>query len=133
MLNTAQKMKFSITDFFSKCDQIRRKLQIWSHLLKKSVMENFIFLHWNLPVFSKKLYFTKFQLDKYMQPPTGLGKSWNVLGFLDFFEKCWKKSGILQNVCLVNFHRVVVLRVSSHQISLYHQTRKHHCVICPFI
>ena len=39
----AQKMKFSIKDFFSKCDQIRRKLQIWSHLLKKSLMENFIF------------------------------------------------------------------------------------------
>ena len=29
---TAQKMKFSIKDFFSKCGQIRRKLQIWSHL-----------------------------------------------------------------------------------------------------
>ena len=40
---TAQKMKFSITDFFSKCDQIRRKLRIWSHLPKKSVIENFIF------------------------------------------------------------------------------------------
>ena len=40
---TAQKMKFSITNFFSKCDQIRRKLRIWSHLLKKSVMVNFIF------------------------------------------------------------------------------------------
>ena len=40
---TAQKMKFSITDFFSKCDQIHRKLQIWSHLLKKSAMDNFIF------------------------------------------------------------------------------------------
>ena len=26
-------------DFFSKCDQIRRKLQIWSDLLKKSLME----------------------------------------------------------------------------------------------
>ena len=38
---TAQKIKFSIKDFFSKCDQIRRKLQIWSHLLKKSIMENF--------------------------------------------------------------------------------------------
>ena len=38
---TAQKMKFSIKDFFSKCDQIRRKLRIWSHLLKKSLMENF--------------------------------------------------------------------------------------------
>ena len=41
--DTAQKMKFSIKDFFSKCDQIRRKLRIWSHLLKKSQMENFIF------------------------------------------------------------------------------------------
>ena len=40
---TAQKMKFSIKDFFSKCDQIRRKLRIWSHLLKKSLIENFIF------------------------------------------------------------------------------------------
>ena len=36
-------MRFFIKDFFSKCDQIRRKLQIWSHLLKKSLMENFIF------------------------------------------------------------------------------------------
>ena len=36
-------MKFSITDFFSKRYQIHRKLCIWSHLLKKSVMENFIF------------------------------------------------------------------------------------------
>ena len=41
--NTAQKIKFSIKNFFSKCDQIRRKLRIWSHLLKKSLMENFIF------------------------------------------------------------------------------------------
>ena len=29
---TVQKMKFSITDLFSKCDQIRRKLPIWSHI-----------------------------------------------------------------------------------------------------
>ena len=36
-------MKFSIKNFFSKCDQIRKKLQIWSHLLKKFLMENFIF------------------------------------------------------------------------------------------
>ena len=40
---TAQKMKFSIKDFFSKCDQIRRNLRIWSHLLKKPLMENVIF------------------------------------------------------------------------------------------
>ena len=39
----AQKMKFSIKDFFSKCDQIRNFLRIWSYLLKKSLMKNFIF------------------------------------------------------------------------------------------
>ena len=36
-------MKFSIKNFFSKCDQIRSFLQTWSHLLKKSLMENFTF------------------------------------------------------------------------------------------
>ena len=40
---TAQQMKFSIKDFFNECDQIRRKLRNWSHLLKKSLMEKFIF------------------------------------------------------------------------------------------
>ena len=39
----AQKMKFSIKDYSSKCDQIRSFLRIWSHLLEKSLMENFIF------------------------------------------------------------------------------------------
>ena len=38
-----KKLKFSINDFFSKCDQIRRYLRIWLHLLKNSLMENFIF------------------------------------------------------------------------------------------
>ena len=39
-------MKFSIKDFFSKCNQILSflsSLQIWLHLVKKSLMENFIF------------------------------------------------------------------------------------------
>ena len=36
-------MKFSIKNFFSKCAQIHKKLRIWSHLLKKSLKENFIF------------------------------------------------------------------------------------------
>ena len=42
---TAQKMKFSIKGFYRKCDQIRRKLRTWSHLLKKSLMQNF-FVQW---------------------------------------------------------------------------------------
>ena len=40
---TAQKMEFSTIDFFSKRDQIRSFLRISSHLLKKSLMENFSF------------------------------------------------------------------------------------------
>ena len=36
--NTAQKMKFSIKGFFSKCDQIHSFLRIWSHLLKTSLI-----------------------------------------------------------------------------------------------
>ena len=37
-------MKFSIKDFISKCDEIRSFLQIKSHLLNTSLMENFIFV-----------------------------------------------------------------------------------------
>ena len=40
---TAQKIKFVIKDFFIKCDQICSFLRISSHLLKKSLMGNFIF------------------------------------------------------------------------------------------
>ena len=36
-------MKFSIKDFFSKCDKIHNFLRIWSHLLKKPFIEKFIF------------------------------------------------------------------------------------------
>ena len=43
MAGTAQKIKFSVNNYFIKYDQIRRKLQIWSHLLKQSLMENFAF------------------------------------------------------------------------------------------
>ena len=50
-------MKFSIEDFFNKCDQICQKLRIWSHLLKEPAMENFNFYialaaqqKWNLQI-----------------------------------------------------------------------------------
>ena len=41
--NSPQIMKFSIKDFFSKCDQMRRKLRIWSYFLKKSLIDNLFF------------------------------------------------------------------------------------------
>ena len=40
--DTAREVKFCFKDFFSKCDQIRSFLRIWSCLLK-SPIENFIF------------------------------------------------------------------------------------------
>ena len=42
-LHHCAKNEFSIKDFFNKCDQICRKLLIWSHLLTKSFVESFIF------------------------------------------------------------------------------------------
>ena len=75
---TAQKMKFSIKDFFSKCDQICRKLRIWSHLLKKSLMESLVFcavlvlnnIHCNVDFFSLSMlgYFEPLS-DKCMSMP----------------------------------------------------------------
>ena len=50
-------MKFTINDFFSKCDQIHRKPRIWSYLLKKSLMENLIFCEVSL-FYKNKLYNT---------------------------------------------------------------------------
>ena len=41
---TTQKIKFPINDFFSKYDQILSFLRSWSHILKKSLMENFFFV-----------------------------------------------------------------------------------------
>ena len=54
---TSQKVKFFIKDFFSKYDQICRKLRIRSHLLKKSSMENFIFC----AVLTSKVYLESWQ------------------------------------------------------------------------
>ena len=43
ILTQHKKTKFSIKNFFSKCDQIRSFLRMWLHLLKKSLMQSFIF------------------------------------------------------------------------------------------
>ena len=79
-------MKFLITDFFSKCDLIRRKLQIWSHLLKKSLMENFIFCALTVEELS-----------------TGKKKApWSVYTFLEYLLKHDSKEKGLRFDILVN-------------------------------
>ena len=54
-------------NFFSKCDQIGSFLQIWSHLLKKSLMENFI-SYAVLTIFAKL-----FIIDVLQDPNNGCG------------------------------------------------------------
>ena len=44
LINTAQKSKFSIRDFFSKYDQIRSFVRIWSHLTKETLNGKLHFL-----------------------------------------------------------------------------------------
>ena len=43
-ISNPQKMKFSVNDFFIKCWQITRKKQIRSHLRKKFVTQNLLFV-----------------------------------------------------------------------------------------
>ena len=65
-------MKFCIKDFFSKCNQTRSFVRIWSHLLEKSLMENFIFCavyaSAYIPVFSliKGVYWPDIDLHAYL-------------------------------------------------------------------
>ena len=95
-------MKFSIKDFFSKCDQIRSFLRIWSHLLERSVMENFIFcVEWmqrslstkiSLPITSKVNFSTE-ELEK-IDETKAKGKYFFVFVLVDIIRK---------NICLYLF------------------------------
>ena len=69
-------MTFSVKYFFNKCDQIRSFLRIWSHLLEKSLMENFIFY----VVYRSILFVTTFTLNKktYSQRGTNVSGKLNV-------------------------------------------------------
>ena len=69
-------MKFSIKDFFCKCDQIRRKLRIVSHLLKKSLLENFIFC-----AVQQEMIIIIYKSDY-------LRRSWNFIKMIFLYEHC---------------------------------------------
>ena len=59
-------------NFFSKYFQIQRKLRIWSHWLKKSLMENFIFSTVKAKIRILLAYFLNilsfFRLEAYLEP-----------------------------------------------------------------
>ena len=74
--DTVWKMKFSIKDFLSKCDQIRSFLRIWSYLLEKSLMENFIFLC------STSLYLIDFQSVNRTSSSICINFCFNIISFI---------------------------------------------------
>ena len=59
---TAQQMKFTIKDFFGKCDQIRGKLQSLSYLMKKSWKSEVNFCEFNLFISVINTFVTLFTL-----------------------------------------------------------------------
>ena len=75
-------MKFSIKDFFSKWDQMRRKLRIWLHLLKQFLMENSFFVQWLnicnsfIEIFSS---LEKWKSKTLIRSPVDTGPKLNVL------------------------------------------------------
>ena len=60
-------MKFAIKDFFRKCDQIRRKLLIWPHLLKKSLMETSFLVQWHRILLALTLKDNSFYISQTVQ------------------------------------------------------------------
>ena len=101
-------MKFSIKDVFSKCDQIHSFLRIWSHFLKKCLMENFIFCavciqseYSKIRTRNNSVFWTPFT-------------QWiliKIIGFLKItrcsklFNECWHK---------INYYKGLYLLVSAY-------------------
>ena len=100
-------MKFSTKDFFSKGDQIRSFLRIWSHLLKKSKVENFIFC----PVLVYKVYYTRYQVLQYL---------WQIKYVLKNGHSKWPK--YYDQYCLtkfdLHFTSLIMIRISENGLTL---------------
>ena len=93
ILITAQKMKFPIKYFFSKCDQTA-KLQIWSHLLKKSLTDNCGFC-------AVKWFLAKFFILFNMIPKLN---TLIIVCFETFFKAYICKDVFLKKLSLLSFH-----------------------------
>ena len=110
---TAQKMKFSITDFFSKCEQIRSFLQIWSHLLMKSLMDNFIFC----------AVFELVNIKQELRMPSS-NKIYKfitlLVGKISSIKHVNNKTGAAKNnVHFVYYHRLFFVKAKKNKIKIY--------------
>ena len=101
-----EKMRLSIKDFFSKCDQIRSFQRIWSHLLKKSWMENLIFCAvrcrekdpWNFITILKNYY-----------NPRKIYKKNAREGV--YLEQSWSRASLFSTSIFRYFHNVMILEL----------------------
>ena len=101
LIYTTQKLKFSFKDFLSKCDQIRRKLRIWSHLLRKSLMENFIFHAVTFTVNSRYLEYSTSWTYRYLEEiPCSLGHL--ALFSVKIISLSWMSMRYLQHLVFSN-------------------------------
>ena len=77
-------MKFSIKDSFNRYDQICSFLWIWSHLFKKSLMENFIFCATILPEkfhhIGNRVLYTPLNLDYVTFGTAALSNVYIIIG-----------------------------------------------------
>ena len=90
-------MKFSVNDFPSKYDEIRRKLRIWSHLLEKSLIESFIFCA--VPRFAMPTFHPTWHIINTFKILCYLILSWPSYKYLKNFKKYYQKL-LLVNLAL---------------------------------
>ena len=95
-IHCTKKMMLSIKDFFSKYYQLRKKLQIWSHLLRKSWMEIVIFCAVTYHCVKKCPYSDLF---------------WSA------FSRIWTKYGVILCIIVHIAHSSIFLRKLKHYSS----------------
>ena len=91
-------MKFSVNDFPSKYDEIRRKLRIWSHLLEKSLIESFIFCA--VPRFAMPTFHPTSHIINTFKIRCYLILFWPSYKYLTNFKKYYQKL-LLVNLALL--------------------------------
>ena len=107
-INTAQNMQFFIKDSLSKCDQIRSFKEIWSHLLKKSVMKlSFLCI----VIWQNNLFLAYIRLVHYLT------------------RKILKSNSLLQNICMFLQKETLNCRDSS---TLFPRGPKYYIFGCHF-
>ena len=110
LLTTAQKINFSVKDFFSKCDQIRRKL-------KNVLMENFIFVQCIRPretidvvvMDIYRIFLWQFTLLHTTVSFPGCDKAffWHAMGNTQFYYRSFISLSLMSQLIVVIFSGIL--------------------------